>query len=902
MKTLTDAERIIASRWGLVEGLPVPPTHKAAEEGGCGVVGLAASVQVAGRHLIAPARQMHNRGNGKGGGIAAAGMSPQQMGVSQETLQDATLLQIAYLDPNSREMVEREAILPWYDVLQCYATPSLDDYREVPGLEIKPPDVVRYFVRARSEALVRFAAEYGLEDLDARAVEDEYVYRTSFRLNQRFYASLGEQRAFVLSHGRDLMVFKIVGYAEQAAAYYQLEDVQAHVWIAHQRYPTKGRVWHPGGAHPFIGLNEALVHNGDFANYHAVATYLRQRNIVPLFLTDTEVSALLFDLYDRVYRYPLEVTIEALAPTTERDFQLLPLERKQLYSAVQHTHLHASPDGPWFFIVARSHPDERAWQLLGITDTSMLRPQVFALHEGKVQVGLIASEKQAIDAALESLASEDERICPVADRYWNARGGSHTDGGAFVFTVRETGNTQLGSWEHGGLGSRNGKGEGKKLVVTDKFGVRLKTARDQVHNNPSTAKVIEADLSWLEATPLVIRGRDLDKGRLVNPPSWIVAGSEGLEEAWLHLSREVHAWDYGELTWFCQRMAAMAASEADAWSFAVGLLTRLRGRQFDPGGKRRASVVALVDRTLAQIFELVPPLDARPARQLRRVTWQDRAKLRAPHHAERTFVLDTAGFPAEGDDSAARLIVEAVRMGWRRFIAYNWRGGRFCGCGLGPDSEGIRIDVYGSSGDYLGSGLQGAEVHVHGSAQDQVGQILKAGKLVIHGDVGQTFMYGAKGGEAYVLGNAAGRPLINAAGSPRVVINGTCLDYLAESFMAGDPLHGGGFVILNGVTFDAHGNALPLPTPYPGGNLFSLASGGAIYVRDPHQMVGEDQLNGGRFAPMTPADWALIHPYLEENERLFGIRVEALLTVIGESKRPEEIYRKVSAVQLAALR
>ena len=80
--------------------------------------------------------------------------------------------------------------------------------------------------------------------------------------------------------------------------------------------------------------------------------------------------------------------------------------------------------------------------------------------------------------------------------------------------------------------------------------------------------------------------------------------------------------------------------------------------------------------------------------------------------------------------------------------------------------------------------MQGAEVYVHGSAQDQVGQILKAGKLVIHGDVGQTFMYGAKGGEAYLLGNAAGRPLINAAGCPRVVINGTCLDYLAESFMA----------------------------------------------------------------------------------------------------------------------
>ncbi|NIV28868.1 MAG: glutamate synthase, partial [Anaerolineae bacterium] len=247
---------------------------------------------------------------------------------------------------------------------------------------------------------------------------------------------------------------------------------------------------------------------------------------------------------------------------------------------------------------------------------------------------------------------------------------------------------------------------------------------------------------------------------------------------------------------------------------------------------------------------------------------------------------------------------EAAKLGWRRFITYNWHGGRFCGCGLGPrDQVGdpLRIDVYGSSGDYLGSGLQGMELQVHGSAQDQVGQILKEGKLVVHGDVGQTFMYGAKGGEVYVLGNAAGRPLINAVGTPRVVINGTCLDYLAESFMAGDPLNGGGFVVLNGVAFDAHGAMECLPTPYPGGNLFSLASGGAIYVRDPHGLVSEDQLNGGRFMPFTGEDWALIRPYLEENERQFGIRVEALLTVVGEVRQPEEVFRKVGAVQLEAL-
>ena len=178
---------------------------------------------------------------------------------------------------------------------------------------------------------------------------------------------------------------------------------------------------------------------------------------------------------------------------------------------------------------------------------------------------------------------------------------------------------------------------------------------------------------------------------------------------------------------------------------------------------------------------------------------------------------------------------------------------------------------------------------------------MKSGKLVVHGDVGQTFMYGAKGGQAYILGNAAGRPMINAVGKPRVVINGTCLDYLAESFMAGDPLNGGGFVILNGITFNEQNEIIDLDTPYPGGNLFSLASGGAIYVRDPHQAVSTDQLNGGEFTPFTESDWELIKPYLEENARLFNIPLERLLTIDGQPVQPAQIYRKIHPKAVRAL-
>jgi glutamate synthase domain-containing protein 3 len=149
-------------------------------------------------------------------------------------------------------------------------------------------------------------------------------------------------------------------------------------------------------------------------------------------------------------------------------------------------------------------------------------------------------------------------------------------------------------------------------------------------------------------------------------------------------------------------------------------------------------------------------------------------------------------------------------------------------------------------------------MHFHGHAQDQVGQVIRRGKVVIHGDVGQTFLYGAKGGDIYVRGSAAGRPLINAVGKPRAVINGSCLDYLAEAFMAGDPLNGGGFVIVNGITFDEAGRMIDMETPYPGGNLFSLASGGAVYCGSA-TCGGRNRLTG-----VSPLMINLLSTYLRE--------------------------------------
>ena len=43
---------------------------------------------------------------------------------------------------------------------------------------------------------------------------------------------------------------------------------------------------------------------------------------------------------------------------------------------------------------------------------------------------------------------------------------------------------------------------------------------------------------------------------------------------------------------------------------------------------------------------------------------------------------------------------------------------------------------------------------------------------------------------------------------------------------------------------------------------------------DPWGTLVEDQLNNGAYLQTTDDDWKLILPYLEENERLFGIRIE----------------------------
>jgi len=439
----------------------------------------------------------------------------------------------------------------------------------------------------------------------------------------------------------------------------------------------------------------------------------------------------------------------------------------------------------------------------------------------------------------------------MADTYWYARGGSYTDGGAFVFTINEE----------------------KNLVCTDKFG---KLISGKAHQK-KRVKTISYNV-WDYA--------DIDEKLYEKQEPF---------EIFDCVTERIKDWNLDKVWSFAESMKKYADKGDKERSIAIETLTLLIDRRYDVGEKKRSNVIPVFEEKLFDVFSSVPPLGSNSNGDYCLINWEKRDQLNGPLNPNQTLVIDVGDFKPEGEEGTCQFLERAYKHGWRKIVAYNFRGQRNFGAGLVAKDK-VRIDVYGRVGDCLAAFADGPEFYIHEDAQDSVAYCFKSGKLVIYGDAGKTFEYGAKGGITFVLGDLIDRPLINAVGSATAVINGSCKDYMGESCMAAN-----GFSILNGMKFDECGKIMEQETPFHGGNLFPLAAASTVYLRDPRQTVGEEQLNGGKIVTISREDWEKILPLLKENERLFGIKVEELLKVDAIERRPEQVYIKVVPTEVTAL-
>ena len=157
------------------------------------------------------------------------------------------------------------------------------------------PIIWRYFVSPFPSFLQRLQMD-----------EKEYTARTVMHINTYL------KGAYVFSSGKNMGVFKAVGFPEDVGKFYKLDEYKAYSWTAHGRYPTNTPGWW-GGAHPFSLLDYTVVHNGEISSYDANRRYIEMFGYKCTLQTDTEVITYIADYLLRRPKLSLEETASVIA-------------------------------------------------------------------------------------------------------------------------------------------------------------------------------------------------------------------------------------------------------------------------------------------------------------------------------------------------------------------------------------------------------------------------------------------------------------------------------------------------------------------------------------------------------------------------------------------------------------
>ncbi len=307
------------------------------------------------------------RGNGLGSGFAAYGIYPD--------FKDHYALHVMYGDASSVSRAE-EMIDYFFEVRQAETMPT----RKV-HLPMKPL-LKRYFVERKKATLIGVP-----EDLS----DDDYVVHVVMKINAEV------DGAFVFSSGKNMGVFKGVGFPDEIAEFYRIDEYKGYIWIAHTRFPTNTPGWW-GGAHPFSILDWAIVHNGELSSYGINKRYLEMFGYKCTLMTDTEVVAYLLDLLIRRHGLSYKWACACLAPPFWKTIYRMDDEERKVYSAIRMVYGSAQLNGPFAIIFSHSKG------MVGLNDRVKLRPFIVGVKDSYVYM---ASEEAAI-----------REVEPALDRVW----------------------------------------------------------------------------------------------------------------------------------------------------------------------------------------------------------------------------------------------------------------------------------------------------------------------------------------------------------------------------------------------------------------------------------------------------------------------------------------------------
>jgi len=341
---------------------------------GCAIAGVLCEdgELIDGSRIIEMITTMHDRANGLGGGFAAYGIYPE--------MPELYAFHLMFENRDARRHFE-DWLHQSYEVEFEEAIPI----KQMPVIQNRPL-LRRYFVKPRRRVLEE---HYDLSE------EDLIVHHV-------MWVNASIKGACVFSSGRNMGIFKGVGYPEDIGQFFRLEEYMAYLWTSHGRFPTNTTGWW-GGAHPFGLLDWSVVHNGEISSYGINRRYLANFGYYCTMHTDTEVIAYLFDMLLRKHDLPIAEACAALAPPFWDEIERMVPEKAQLARALRITYAGALLNGPFSILLAH------AGGMIGFNDRIKLRPMVAARHEEKLY---ISSEESSIRV-----------VCPEPDSVWWAEGG-----------------------------------------------------------------------------------------------------------------------------------------------------------------------------------------------------------------------------------------------------------------------------------------------------------------------------------------------------------------------------------------------------------------------------------------------------------------------------------------------